>query len=150
MAMQYQDRPWITVKDAHPTLIEADKQINGVIAVTNSGKSPAFDTTSDATMFVTTNESLDVDPLTGHPEYDVTHDLVTPNVDAIISVHSKGKPTAVEVERLKQPDTRFYFYGNITYRDNVSIHHTQFCYFTFPGLNGMRSCVGKRYKNTAD
>jgi hypothetical protein len=148
--IRYEDRPWMTVVSVLPTVVETDKQIEGVITLINSGKSPALDTTADANMYITSDLYADVTPLAGIPENEVMHDLVGPNTQRIISVHSKDKPNSIQAKRLKQPDVRYYFYGIITYKDNVTVHRTEFCYYTFSGLNGMNGCVGKQYKNTAN
>jgi hypothetical protein len=151
--MRRDRRPWITAKDARVTLMEVDKPIQGEMTLTNSGRSPALEVRVLGTIYVTNNLVEDIPEMDPIADGDITDGIVGPNMEIHLAVHTKVSVNAQELQLAKQPNTRFYFYGNLMYRDSSQsklLHRSQFCYYIQPGQNGVAGCSNKRYKNVTD
>ncbi len=147
-----EERPWMVVKDAKVTTLEAARQAQIDIVFSNFCHSPALDAKFIASFFVSSDPKADLPPPAKMDE-EANRGLVAPSMEMHLRVHTLQTLTAEEVERAKQADVRYYFYGNGSYRDtttNREIHHTQFCMFLTYGVAGVTPCVGKKYSNTAD
>lgn len=154
--MRNSERAWVTVASVYVKKPLVGEKIHGRVVFTNSGKTPALHVRANVGFVVTDDTGI----------FDLPSDAIAKDVvgDSIIIPGGKTgrQPESLDtvdnitIKVVQNPNTRYYFWGEITYKDATNLkktHFTRFCEFlTTDTLDTDFSfpCPAKLYPTDAD